>query len=138
MFLQPGTIVIEIFPMNYFPLDFFGSLITQVAAIHMPLYADGSPLNWKDPAATRLNLQEGVAAFKDNSKRREERHGFRSVNITVRVDDVIYLLDRALKRITGRAVLYVGTEKQDASRRRSYLRRIEHYMNHSLSNLLKD
>jgi hypothetical protein len=138
MFLQAGTIVIEIFPMNYFPLDFFGSLITQVAAIHVPLYADGSPLVWKDPAATRLNLQEGVAAFKDNSKRREERHGFRSVNITVRVDDVIYLLDRALKRITGRAVLFVGTEKYDALRKQAYLQRVQNYMNRSISNIIMD
>lgn len=139
MFLQPGTIIIEIFPMNYFPLDFFGSLINQVSAIHMPLYADGTPLSEsKEPAATRLNLQEGIAAFEVSSKRVEERHGFRSVNITVRVDDVIYLLDRALKRITGRAVLFAGTEKDDMIRKRNYLERVERYLNNSMSHIIAE
>eukprot|EP00545_Synedropsis_sp_CCMP1620_P007627 CAMPEP_0119025186 /NCGR_PEP_ID=MMETSP1176-20130426/33303_1 /TAXON_ID=265551 /ORGANISM="Synedropsis recta cf, Strain CCMP1620" /LENGTH=423 /DNA_ID=CAMNT_0006980675 /DNA_START=114 /DNA_END=1382 /DNA_ORIENTATION=- len=111
MFLQPGTVVIEIFPINYYPVDFFGSLITQVASRHVPLYADGTPLLPKDPAAKRLNLQEGIAAFKVSSHRVEERHTFRSVNITVRIDDVTYLLDRELKRITGKGPLVEMVKK---------------------------
>lgn len=125
LFLQPGTHIIEIFPKNYFPVDFFGSLITQVGGIHKPLYADHRLPEKKVGKDMRQNLRAGVEAYRMISgKSAIARHTWRNLDITIHIPDVVFLLESSLKRILDRI-----PENISRKRRAAYLLRVDRLLN---------
>mmetsp|Transcript_21323 Transcript_21323/g.32358 ORF Transcript_21323/g.32358 Transcript_21323/m.32358 type:complete len:462 (+) Transcript_21323:199-1584(+) len=126
LFLEPyTTTVIELFPKNYFPYQFFGSLVEQVGGRHVAYYSNhglthnkGAALN--DFRATITNITA--------------RQYWRNFNFNVTVDDVVHLLKRDIGRrreqqqaeMTEEELLsnFYGTVK-------SYKARLKRFMNQS-------
>jgi len=80
-FICPNTIVLELFPRNYYYRDFYQPLITQSGGIALEWYPGNSP----------------IADSKQHSRSFHGRVRWRSLDITPAVDEIINLVSNAVE-----------------------------------------
>lgn len=90
VFVRHGTIVVECFPPNYYPLEYYRGLVQQSGGIHVDWHVGNQP----------------VEDFARHSHNKSERVRHRNKNFRVSPEQVIFLIKQALK---GRAVLHANT-----------------------------
>lgn len=95
MFLRPSTIVVELFPPNYFPADFFSQLVRISGANLYQLYT-GANLTGVDDTALEENYQRGKSDYLENGQSMSNRHHWRNIDFEVPVSDVVKLIQKGI------------------------------------------
>ena len=93
-FIQPGTIVVEVFPTNYFLPDFFRPLIEQAGGLHIPYTRSLTP-----EADAYLH-----GAFDRGMKGRHEREFWRGQDILLDDTDtkrIVHLIMQNMDSTVG-------------------------------------
>lgn len=93
VFIRKCTVVLQIFPLNYYPVGFFGALISNSSGIPL-VWWPGSPtsqLNFSAQMEYGAKMQPLVGSTL------QDRSRARSRNIDVPVTDLLELLQTALK-----------------------------------------
>ena len=87
VFMRHGTIVLECFPRNYHPVDYYPGLIRQSGGIYVELHFGKQPSE----------------DFADHSRTFEERQFWRSKSFSIPLEESIALLKGALRLRSGKA-----------------------------------